>query len=490
MKRMLHIALWMTVLNLMWTNVFALLEFPSSLSNGSQYEGGTLAPASTNSSFFQNLLKRINFGTAATAPNTPVAPTTQTTPVQSTQSQNIPTPSNIFNQNSLQTPSYTDLFQTTPKQTQPTTQNTAPTITKDPVAGITTTTGNSTPTQTQTYLTQEEIVKKFEKFILDINKARSGYSATPTPTQMATPTPPQTQAPINQNNATIPQQNGELSPQQQAYLIRLISGNTVQTKSSMCEMASTPSEVQSCTQQLRISCQRSYLTGSPFFEECSQLPASTYANLQYNSQPTYTLDNYISHDNYYKPVTQTINVTQQNSSNQSANSPSFPGQYFSKEGNYIGPERVISGIATHYACNKKNGQYTIDTNLITRYKYITAYGIKAMWGIKAGDDKDSCNFNYCGVAVPQRFVISTYGSVSAGKNQLIQITNVNNLKCTVAPIQDFSATQDRILHPGSNAIIDLSLCVMERLGGYGKINVQYRPLKKGEVGCNQTSVNK
>lgn len=467
MKRTWKVLFLLSVVSICWTSAFALLEFPSSLNTSSEYEGGTLAPASTGSTFFQNLLKKINFG--GSFGNTSSQNTQTSQYNTTTQNQNTTNTGSTFSPGTVQTSSYDDEYQKILKQNLGGLPNIATTSSnKSGSVNVNVSTLNFTTTQTQTYLNQDEIARKFEKFILDINKARSGYTATPA------------QAASSQQNMSVPQQTSNMTPQGQQQLQSFLMQNSMpMDRYSNCGYLTSPQEKQSCINSTRIACQQGFLGGELLMPECSQLPINTYAGMTYGSQSSYSLNNFVNHDPYYSKAEKSLDFLPQ----------SFPQQYFNKEGNYAGPNWNIIGNATHYACTKRNGVYYPDNYLISTYKYITAFGYKARYGTNVGDSNNSCNFSYCGVAVPLQLINSAYGGRSNAKNQLIQITNTANLKCTVAPIQDISAVKT-FTHAGSNAVIDLSLCVMERLNGgaanSGSIRVQYRPLKKGEVGCNQS----
>jgi hypothetical protein len=442
----------------------ALLEFPSSLTG--EYENNTNPPANTNSIFFQNLLRKINFGNIFSTSNPSID--TQTTSTQSPTTQTGD--SSVYSPGSLDTTSYDAEYRKILEQnlgkngvinlgSKPTTDKNTITPSTLGVTGETVTTAKP--------LTKDEITQKLEAFILEINKRRAGYAA---PANS-----------ISTSNTTS-SQNGtqnNTNPQQQNELSKVLQQNSMPSEQyGSCNYYTNPSERQSCVNSMKIACQQGFMGGELLLPECAQLPASAYLGLSYGSQPTYSLQNYVNHDPYYRPAASGINVLQEK----------FPQQYFDKTGNYTGPDRNIIGVATHYACSKRNGQYIPDNYLIATYGYITAFGQKARYGTNVGDSVNACNMNYCGVAVPLIFINATYGSKSAAKDQLIQITNTANLKCTVAPIQDISAIKT-FTHTGSNAVIDLSLCVMDRLNGglanSGNIRVQYKPLKKGERGCGQ-----
>lgn len=444
-----------------FSQAFAVLEFPSSLLRDNSYEGGTVAPANTSSTFFQNLLQKVNFGNIFT-------PQPAQTQNQNTQAQQTTNNTNSYVPDNSAMQNYDAEYQKILKQnlgggasegnTGSTYSSSIIQTNNQSIQNILNSNANNSK-----YLTQDDINKKLENFILQVNKIRSGYS-----TPVATPTNI-----ISQNNT----QSNNLTPQQQQQIQSNLNQNSMPAGNfSSCSFANSPQAQQSCLQSMKLTCQQGYLGGELLMPECSQLPVSTYAGMQYGSQPTYSLNNYVNHDPYYTSAAQTIGVNQA----------SFPGNYFNKEGNYVGPDRSIIGNATHYACTKnKSGQYVPDNYLISTYSYITAFGYKARYGTNVGDSTNACNFNYCGVAVPLQFLTATYGSKAAGKNQLIQIVNTENLKCTVAPIQDISAVKT-FTHAGSNAVIDLSLCVMEKISNKGSARVQYRPLRKGEVGCNQS----
>lgn len=467
MKRTWKALLLLSVMSVQWESAFALLELPSSLNTSTGYEGGTLAPANTGSSFFQNLLKKINFGGSFGNTSTQNTQTSQYN--TTTQNQNTTNTGSTFSPSTVQTSSYDEEYQKILKQNL----GGLPSVTtaggsKNSGGDITIPTLNSLTTQNQTYLTQDEIAKKFEKFILDVNKLRSGYIATPT------------QVASSQQNTSVPQQTNNMTPQQQQQLQSFLMQNSMPMNGySNCGYLNSAQEKQTCINNTRIACQQGFLGGELLMPECSQLPINTYAGMTYGSQPSYSLDNFINHNSYYSRAEKSLDFLPQ----------SFPQQYFNKEGNYAGPNWNIIGNATHYACTKRSGVYYPDNFLISTYRYVTAFGYKARYGTNVGDSNNSCNFNYCGVAVPLQLINSAYGGKANAKNQLIQITNTANLKCTVAPIQDISAVKT-FTHTGSNAVIDLSLCVMEKLNGgaanSGSIRVQYRPLRKGEVGCNMS----
>jgi hypothetical protein len=141
---------------------------------------------------------------------------------------------------------------------------------------------------------------------------------------------------------------------------------------------------------------------------------------------------------------------------------------------------AITGVATQYGC--MNNQP--DNFLISTYRYISAFGQKVRYGTNVGDSSNSCNFNYCGVAVPLPFITQTYGSKSAAKDKYVKVVNTANLKCVYAKIQDISSVKTWT-HKGSNAVMDLSQCAMQALGGGGKIRVQFTPVPVNDVteGC-------
>jgi hypothetical protein len=143
---------------------------------------------------------------------------------------------------------------------------------------------------------------------------------------------------------------------------------------------------------------------------------------------------------------------------------------------YTGSDQWIEGYATQYGCIRGK----VDEYLIKKYKYVSAYGYKVRYGTDVGDPITACNFNYCGVAVSLLDIQRIYGSKAAGKDQPLKIVNKANLKCVIAPIQDISAVNSTT-HAGSNARMDLSECIMQKLGGFGKITVMFTPAKKGDT---------
>lgn len=468
MKFVKWVSLFLVSIYLASVQVSALLDFPNLLNTGSSYEGGTLAPANTGSSFFQNLLKKINFGSSYTQTNNTQNTTTSATQ-NNTYSSGSTGNSSSYSPSTVQTTSYDAEYQKILKQNLGGTNSNTNSINNSSAQNSSVVTTPIISTNQQ-YLTQDEIAKKFETFILQVNKIRSGSASANYQTN-------------NSNSSvgiSVPTNTNNMTPQQQQQLQNILLQNSLPTQGfSTCSGINNLNDRQSCVQSMKTACQQGFLGGELMMSECSQLPASVYAGMTYGSQPSYSLDNFTNHSPYYTPAALGINATPQ----------TFPQQYFNKEGNYVGPNWNIIGNATHYACTKKNGLYYPDNFLISTYKYITAFGQKARYGTNVGDSTNSCNFQYCGVAVPLQFINSAYGNKAAAKNQLIQITNTANLKCTVAPIQDISAIRT-FTHAGSNAVIDLSLCVMERINGgganSGNIRVQYRPLKKGEVGCSMS----
>lgn len=467
MKFVKWVSFFLSLSLLCGQQVWAVWEFPTNLNTASTYEGGTLAPANTGSTFFQNLLRKINFGGGSgSTQNTSTYTTSSTQNSQNNQTNQ----GSSYAPGTIQTTSYDQEYQKILKQNLgglPTLNNAN---TKKNNTGSEISSANFVITNnSQQYLTNDEIAKKFESFILQVNKIRSGYSTSSTTTQ------------AQSQQVSVPQQTNSMSQQEQQQVQSFLNQNSMPMQGySNCGYIQNPQERQACMNQTKLACQQGFLGGELLMPECSQLPISTYAGMTYGSQPSYSLQNFISHDPYYTKAMSTLDPIAQ----------AFPKQYFNQEGNYAGPDWNIIGNATHYACTKRQGNYYPDNYLIATYKYITAFGYKARYGTNVGDSTNSCNFQYCGVAVPLQFINSAYGSRAAAKNQLVQITNTANLKCTVAPIQDISAVKT-FTHAGSNAVIDLSLCVMERINGgaanSGSIRVQYKPLKKGDLGCGQTS---
>lgn len=467
MKSRFFVSVFLTLSFGIASSASALLEFPSSLTGG--YENNTNPPANTDSTFFQNLLRKINFGNVFGSSDSSV--NIQTTTVQNSTTQTGD--SSVHSPGSLDTNGYDAEYQRILEQNLGKNGvinlNSKPTTDKNVITpsslGVT-----SETTNINKPLTKDEITQKLETFIAEINKRRAGYSA-PTSNISGSNTATTSNNTQNSPNNTTPQQQNELS--------KILQQNSMPSgQYGSCNYYTNLNEKQNCLNSMKIACQQGFMGGELLLPECAQLPASVYSGLSYGSQPTYSLQNYVDHDPYYRPAANGISILQEK----------FPQQYFDKTGNYTGPDRNIIGVATHYACSKRNGQNIPDNYLISTYKYITAFGQKARYGTNVGDSINACNMNYCGVAVPLMFINSTYGSKAAAKDQLIQITNTANLKCTVAPIQDISAIKT-FTHAGSNAVIDLSLCVMDRLNGglanSGNIRVQYKPLKKGERGCGQ-----
>jgi hypothetical protein len=165
-------------------SVSALLEFPSNLTGG--YENNTNPPANTNSTFFQNLLKKINFGNVFSTPNSSI--NTQTTSTQNPTTQ--AGDSSVYSPGTLETTSYDAEYQKILEQNfgknGVVNLNSKPTTDKDTITpsslGVTGVIDN-----TNKLLTREEVLKRLDDFIKTINQKQAGTASSQTSITSAAP---------------------------------------------------------------------------------------------------------------------------------------------------------------------------------------------------------------------------------------------------------------------------------------------------------------
>lgn len=130
---------------------------------------------------------------------------------------------------------------------------------------------------------------------------------------------------------------------------------------------------------------------------------------------------------------------------------------------------AIKGKATLlFYCDGRPNNYITKANC-----GCTGYGYNAF----------NCNGGFCGVGMSQQLIRGLWGSLPAGKDKFIEIwTKGNNPKCTIAPIQEMGQSSG-YTYSRNGTVMDLSACVMGRLGLTGTSEVFFRALKPDEQGC-------
>ena len=188
-------------MSVQWESAFALLELPSSLNTSTGYEGGTLAPANTGSSFFQNLLKKINFGGSFGNTSTQNTQTSQYN--TTTQNQNTTNTGGTFSPGTVQTSSYDEEYQKILKQNLgglPTINTTSNNKNNGVDVSIPTLTSANNQNN---FLTKEEIEIRLQSFIKAVNDKKNSNNNPQTNSAVApTLTPQQQQDYFNQTGKT------------------------------------------------------------------------------------------------------------------------------------------------------------------------------------------------------------------------------------------------------------------------------------------------
>lgn len=408
----------------------ALLEFPSSLTGG--YENNTNPPANTSSTFFQNLLKKINFGNVFNTSDS--SANTQTTSTQNPTTQTGD--SSVYSPGSLDTTGYDAEYQKILEQNLGKNGvinlNSKPTTDKNTITpstlGVT-----SEVSSTNKLLTREEVLKRLDDFIKTLNQKQASTASSQTSTTSAAP------------NLT--------QAQQDAYFAQ--TGKTWSAQDYQQKNAN-------------------YFTP----EQAAAYSTDPYISKIYN--PAVRSD----FSSPYTPVQNGINIMMN------------PGSFTGAVGSLGELDSRLFKVLGGGWLETKASNFGLNTNGSPDTVIKPQYGCKtAMSSLSATGPITVCNTSTCVVSLPREVINYYYGkvdwkdsrSIYAKYKQIagsrIEVYNYENGTCAVAPLWEIGPGHQESLRNGFG--IDLTYCVkvnmLETKSGAPK--VKYRPVPSGKEGC-------